>query len=53
MAIAGYAETVPVAANDTEPDRARNRRVDVVILNQKVLVNVSAEPVREPARHTR
>jgi chemotaxis protein MotB len=54
LAIAGYAETVPVAANDTEPDRARNRRVDVVILNQKVLVNVSAEPpVREPARHTR
>ena len=34
MAIAGYADTVPVAANDTEEGKARNRRVDVVILNQ-------------------
>jgi len=33
MAIAGYADTVPVAANDTDAGRARNRRVDVVILN--------------------
>jgi chemotaxis protein MotB len=33
MAVAGYAETVPVASNDTPEGRARNRRVDIVILN--------------------
>jgi chemotaxis protein MotB len=30
---AGYAEYRPCAANDTEEGRARNRRVDVVVLN--------------------
>ena len=34
FAIAGYADTAPVAANDTEEGRARNRRVDIVILNR-------------------
>jgi chemotaxis protein MotB len=33
LAIVGYADTVPVAANDTAEGRARNRRVDLVILN--------------------
>jgi len=33
LAVAGYAENLPVAPNDTEEGRARNRRVDVVILN--------------------
>ena len=33
MSIAGYAETAPVADNDTPEGRARNRRVDLVILN--------------------
>ena len=34
MAIVGYADTVPVASNDTPEGRARNRRVDVVFLSQ-------------------
>ncbi len=34
MAIAGYADTAPVASNDTEAGRARNRRVDIVVLNE-------------------
>ncbi len=33
VAIAGYAETVPVASNLDEQGRSRNRRVDIVILS--------------------
>jgi chemotaxis protein MotB len=33
LSAAGYAEYHPVAANDTPENRARNRRVDIVILN--------------------
>lgn len=46
MSVAGYGETAPVAANDTDEGRARNRRVDVVVLNQKASV---AEPIAEAA----
>jgi len=34
FSVAGYADTAPVAANDSDEGRARNRRVDIVILNQ-------------------
>jgi chemotaxis protein MotB len=34
LAIAGYAETMPVADNDSELGRGRNRRVDIVILSR-------------------
>lgn len=34
LAVAGYADTVPVESNDTQEGRAHNRRVDVVILNE-------------------
>ena len=34
LSIAGYAETSPVASNDTPEGRERNRRVEMVILNQ-------------------
>ena len=37
LAIVGYAETMPVASNDTAEGRARNRRVDLVILNNYAL----------------
>jgi chemotaxis protein MotB len=37
FAIGGYGDTSPVDTNDTEAGRAHNRRVDVVILNQKVV----------------
>lgn len=46
LAVAGYADTVPVGPNDTEEGRARNRRVDLIILNQSGL---TAEPQVEPA----
>jgi chemotaxis protein MotB len=34
IAVAGYADTVPVESNDSEEGRAHNRRVDVVILSE-------------------
>lgn len=41
LAIAGFAETAPVAPNETAEGRARNRRVDVIVLNAEGL---RAEP---------
>jgi chemotaxis protein MotB len=47
LAVVGYADTVPKASNDTEEGRARNRRVDIVILNRRVAPNTAAsEPVQ-------
>jgi chemotaxis protein MotB len=50
MAIAGYADTAPVERNDSEAGRARNRRVDVVILNQQAMVREpqGAQPGGKP-----
>lgn len=44
MSIAGYADTAPIASNDDEQGRAKNRRADIVILNEN---GVMAEPARE------
>ncbi len=44
MAIAGYADTIPADSNDTEQGRAHNRRVDVVILNQQVIMKEPQAP---------
>ena len=46
LSIAGYADTVPVADNATPEGRARNRRVDLVILNNYAVAKT--EPVRAP-----
>jgi chemotaxis protein MotB len=43
LSIAGYAETAPKETNDTEEGRSRNRRVDVVILNE---TGIKGEPQR-------
>jgi chemotaxis protein MotB len=42
IAVSGYADTAPVDSNDSEDGRARNRRVDIVLLN-------AAAAAREPA----
>ncbi|MBI5083038.1 MAG: OmpA family protein [Acidobacteria bacterium] len=34
MAIGGFADSAPVASNETAEGRARNRRVDIVVLNE-------------------
>jgi chemotaxis protein MotB len=45
LAVAGYADTVPIDTNDTAEGRAHNRRVDIIILNQTGLI---AEPEASP-----
>ncbi len=44
LSIAGYADTAPVASNETEEGRARNRRADIIILNEQ---GVIAEPAKQ------
>jgi chemotaxis protein MotB len=46
MAIVGYADTVPIASNDTAEGRARNRRVDLVILNNYAFAKTEAPPAK-------
>jgi chemotaxis protein MotB len=43
LSIAGYADTAPVDNNNTEEGRQKNRRVDIIILNQ---TGVKGEPER-------
>lgn len=45
MSIAGYSDTAPIASNETEQGRARNRRVDIVVLNE---YGVIGEPAKLP-----
>ncbi len=49
LAVAGYADTAPVDSNETEEGRAHNRRVDIVILAQQVLVKTPAAEPKQPA----
>jgi chemotaxis protein MotB len=49
MAIVGYADTTPIDTNDTEEGRARNRRVDIVLVSP---AGMSAEPVQTPRPDT-
>ena len=44
MAVVGYADTSPVESNATEEGRAKNRRVDIVVLNES---GAQAEPVKK------
>ena len=53
MAVVGYGDTVPVDTNDTEVGRARNRRVDITVLNDSAFgrepTAVSPDPPKEAA----
>jgi len=48
MAIVGYADTTPVDTNDTEEGRARNRRVDIVLVSP---AGMRAEPEQAVTVH--
>ncbi len=43
LSIAGYADNAPIASNDTQEGRARNRRVDIVVLNEQGMIG---EPLK-------
>jgi chemotaxis protein MotB len=42
MAVSGYADVAPIANNETESGRVRNRRVDVVILSSQAAMRETA-----------
>jgi len=46
FAVSGYADNQPVETNDTEEGRTHNRRVDIVIIDQKALVKEGAVPAK-------
>jgi chemotaxis protein MotB len=48
FSVAGYADTAPVASNDAEEGRARNRRVDIVILNRMAAIPDSGPKLAPP-----
>jgi chemotaxis protein MotB len=50
LSIAGYADTDPIDTNDTPAGREKNRRVDIVILNQ---AGAQGEPERLPVAHAK
>jgi chemotaxis protein MotB len=47
MSIAGFADTAPVASNETVEGRARNRRVDIVVLTVE---GALGEPAHYPEK---
>lgn len=53
LAIAGYADTIPVQSNEREDGRARNRRVDLVILARGGMKNEPTAAISPvvPATH--
>ncbi len=49
LCAAGYAEFNPVVANTDDASRARNRRVDIVVLYPKTTTSQTAAPFETPA----
>jgi chemotaxis protein MotB len=43
LSVAGYADTAPLSSNDSEEGRGRNRRVDIIVLNEQ---GMKGEPTK-------
>jgi len=48
LSVSGYADTDPIESNDTAAGREKNRRVDIVVLNE---AGAMGEPQRPPRGH--
>jgi len=48
LGVAGYADVAPIASNATEEGRARNRRVDVVVLSERAARSEPAGKLSPP-----
>ncbi len=48
MAIVGYADTMPAADNDTPEGRAKNRRVDIVLLSEYAMKSEPGKAAAKP-----
>jgi chemotaxis protein MotB len=46
LSVAGYADSAPVASNATDEGRGRNRRVDIIVLNEQ---GMKGEPMKMDA----
>jgi chemotaxis protein MotB len=44
IAVTGYADTCPVASNETEEGRAKNRRVDILIMSNRAMISMPKAP---------
>ena len=51
LSVAGYADTAPVEDNATEEGRQKNRRVDIVILNETGVQGEPDRPAKESGSH--
>ena len=45
LSASGYGDTVPVASNDDDAGRAKNRRVDIAILSEPI--DIPATPTAD------
>ena len=53
LSIGGYADTAPVESNDTAEGRAKNRRVDIIILNQNGAMGEPTSHLNAPPQASR
>ena len=50
LSVSGYADTVPVASNDTVEGRQKNRRVDIVFLNEYGQKSQPGNAIQKPEK---